>query len=293
MHVKKASSMLSAAVLILLGAGLAATAQITLTFEFNDLAPHVGQALSIRVVDFDTWVEVARVVVPSVPSAAFQVDVSPFTAGHTYQIDYFLDQNGNGAYDVPPVDAAWRFYVSSIQGSGLVSVVHDTAFTDIGWPPAIDGVVGAGEYRNALTDPTTGIRLDWQNDSRILYVALTAPGTGWVGIGFDPDSRMQGANYILGAVADGAVSITDEFGVSGVTHRTDAQTNVIQAAGQESESVTVIEFAIPLASGDAEDKPLAPGQLVTVLLGMSATQDAFSARHTARSTITITLDGGN
>lgn len=293
MKLKKTPIQLAAALIVALALSVAASADVTLTFEFTALGPHVGQALSIRVIDVDTWVEVARVTVPSVPAATFQVDVSPFIAGHTYQIDYFLDLNGNGAYDLPPVDAAWRFYVSSIQGPGLVGVVHETAFTDIAWPPAIDGAIGAGEYRHTLTDPTTGIRLDWQNDSRILYVALVAPGTGWVGVGFDPDSRMQGANYILGAVADGVLSITDEFGVSGVTHRTDAQTNIIQAAGQESGGATTLEFAIPLASGDAEDKPLVPGQLVTVLLAMSTNQDSFSARHSTRATITITLDGGN
>jgi hypothetical protein len=267
--------------------------EVTLTFEFADLAAHVGQALSLRAVDYDTRVEVARVQVPAVPSAALRMDVSPFTEGRTYQIDYYLDQNANGVYDAPPVDAAWRFYVSSIIGPGLVEVVHETAFTDIQWPPAIDGTVAAGEYRHTMIDPETGIRVDWQNDLTTLYVALVSPGTGWVAIGFDPTSRMQGANYILGAVADGVLSITDEFGASGVTHRTDAQTNIIQAAGQEAGGATTLEFAIPLASGDAEDKPLVPGQLVTVLLAMSSSQDSFSARHSARATITITLDGGN
>ncbi len=271
----------------------AAFGEVTLTLEFSDLAPHVGQALSLRVVDVDTRVEVARVQVPAVPSAVFQMDVSPFTEGHTYQVDYYLDQNANGVYDAPPVDAAWRFTISSIIGPGLVSVVHETASTDIQWPPAIDGTLAAGEYRHTMTDPETGIRVDWQNDLTTLYVALVSPGTGWVGIGFDPTSRMQGANYILGAVADGILSITDEFGVSGTLHRTDARSNIIQAAGREADGSTLVEFALPLASGDSEDKTLTPGQTVTILLALSSSQDSFTARHTARSTSTITLDGGN
>lgn len=281
-----------AVALFVVTASLAALGTVTLTFEFTDLAPHVGQALSIRVVDYDSHVEVARVKVPAVPSAVFQVDVAPFTEGRTYQIDYYLDQNGNGVYDAPPVDAAWRFYVSSIASSGVVAVVHETAYTDIDWPPSIDGTVSPGEYRHAMTDSTTGITVSWQNDATLLHIGIVSPGTGWVGIGFDPTSRMQGANYILGAVADGVLSITDEFGVSGTLHRTDAQSHVIQAAGREADGLTFVEFAIPLASGDAEDRPLSPGQTVTILLALSSSQDSFTARHTARSTTTITLDGG-
>jgi len=278
---------------VALAVPFAALGEVTLTFEFAGFAPHAGQALALRVVDDATRVEVARVLLPEVPGETFQLDLAPFSEGRTYQIDYFIDQNANGLYDAPPTDAAWRFFVSSIVGPGIVSVVRATAHTDIGWPPAIDGVVGANEYRNSLNDAATGIRVHWHNDAVVLYVALVAPGTGWVGIGFDPDSRMQGANYILGAVSGGVLSITDEFGVSGVTHRTDAVAHIVQAAGQEAGGVTTIEFAIPLASGDAEDKPLAPGQVVTALLAMNATQDSFSARHTARSAITMTLDGGN
>jgi hypothetical protein len=143
-----------------------------------------------------------------------------------------------------------------------------------------------------MTDPATGIRIDWQNDASILYVGIVSPGTGWVGIGFDPASRMQGANYILAAVSSGVLAIDDQFGVAQTMHRADAQTNVLQAAGQETDGKTVVEFAIPLASGDLDDKNLVPGQTVTVLLAFSADQDTFTARHTARSTTSITLDGG-
>jgi len=269
-----------------------ALAEVTLTLEFTDLAPHAGQALALRVVDAVSLVEVARVMVPSIPSDAFQIDVSPFAEGRTYQVDYFLDQNGNGTYDAPPADAAWRFFIASIQGPGVVGVVHDAAFTDIDWPPLLDGSITPGEYRHTMTEPTTGISVSWQNDASILYVSLTSPGTGWVGIGFDPVSKMQGANFILAAVAGGLLSIDDEFGIAQTSHRADALSNVIQAAGQEAGGATIVEFAIPLASGDAEDKTLAPGQTVTVLLAYSAGDDSFTARHSARSSTTITLDGG-
>ncbi len=289
---KRTWKMLAVVSLLALIASEAALADVTLTLEFTDLEPHVGQSLSLRVVDVSSLAEVARVIVPAVPSAAFGIDVSPFTDGHPYQIDYFLDQNANGAYDAPPVDAAWRFFISAIQGPAVIGVVHDAEFTNIDWPPLTDGVLEPGEYRHALTDSATGISVSWQNDASVLYVGLVSPGTGWLGIGFDPISRMQGANFILAAVIDGVLSIDDQFGAAQTVHRADAQSNLIQAAGREGGGSTVVEFAIPLASGDAEDKALAPGQTVTVLLAYNAEEDSFSARHTARSAIMVTLDGG-
>jgi hypothetical protein len=284
--------MIVAALALALVASAAAFGEVTLTLEFTDLGPHVGQALSLRVIDVSSLVEVARVTVPAVPSATFQMDVSPFTEGHTYQVDYFLDQNGNGAFDAPPVDAAWRFFISSIQGPGVVGVVHDTAFTNIDWPPLIDGAIASGEYRHTMTDPTTGISVFWQNDAAILYVGLVSPGTGWVGIGFDPDVRMQGADILIAAVVAGALVIQDQFGVAQTFHSSDAQQNIIQAAGTESNGSTFIEFARPLSSGDSVDKALTPGQAVTIILAVQQSDDSFTARHTARMTSTITLDGG-
>jgi hypothetical protein len=285
-------SAVALALSLVLAASAVALGEVTLTLGFTDLEPHVGQALSLRVVDTASLAEVARVTVSAVLSGVFQMDVAPFTEGHTYQVDYFLDQNGNGLYDAPPIDAAWRFYIASIEGPGLVDVVHDEAFTNIDWPPLLDGVISAGEYRHSLTEPVTGIVMNWQNDATVLYVGLVSPGTGWVGIGLDPTSRMQGANFILAAVADGVFSITDEFGVAQTFHRVDTQSNVIQAAGQEANGMTMVEFAIPLSSGDSEDKALAPGQTLTVLVAYNAGDDSVTARHTARASTTIALDGG-
>ncbi len=284
--------LLTAVAALVVFVGATAGVAATLTFEFTHLPADAGRSMYLRAVDAATWVEIARVKVSPLPAAAFRIDVTSFVEGHAYRIDYFVDRNGDGAYDAPPVDGAWQWNVPAVAGSGVVTAPQGDPSTDIAWPPAFDAAIGEGEYRHTLTDATTGIRLDWQNDARILYIGLTAPGTGWVGIGIDPESRMQGANYILAAVENGTLALTDEFGVSGVTHRTDAHTNIIQAAGREADGKTVVEFAIALVTGDtAEDKPLVPGQSVTVLLAMSQKEDSFSARHTARSTVTITLDG--
>jgi hypothetical protein len=282
---------LAAACALVLGV-VAMGAAVTLTFEFTDLDPHAGQSMFLRVVDAATFVEVARLRVPEIPAGAFQIDVSSFETGTSYQVDYFIDGNGNGVYDAPPTDEARRFFLSDVQASGAVTVVHDATLTDIDWPPFIDGVVSPGEYRHTMTDPVTGISVFWQNDATVLRVGLVSPGTGWVGIGFGPVDLMQGADILIAAVSDGVLTIQDQFGVAQTVHRLDSQGNIIQAAGTEADGATTVEFSLFLASGDPADNALVPGQTVGVILALHTNSDSFTSRHTARSTTAITLDEG-
>ncbi|MCX6101277.1 MAG: DOMON domain-containing protein, partial [Candidatus Bipolaricaulota bacterium] len=87
--------------------------------------------------------------------------------------------------------------------------------------PTTDGVVYAGEYRNNLYDPQTGMSLFWQNDQTNLYVGLISPGTGWLGVGFSHRTGKPGSNIIIGAVANGTVTIQDTYGVTKELHLPD------------------------------------------------------------------------
>jgi len=156
----------------------------------------------------------------------------------------------------------------------------------------IDGTIASGEYANQLT--TAGIDVYWGNDAQLLWVGLVAPGTGYVSIGFDPDSQMQGANFILASMHEGVLTIRDDYGFEPLAHIADAdrggQDNVIDAAGNQWPDQTVVEFVIPLDSGDDFDKPLLPGQTYTVLLAYHSLLDDFSVRHTRRGSAQLQLD---
>ena len=64
-----------------------------------------------------------------------------------------------------------------------------------------DGVIMEGEYAHETT--VGDVNLWWTNDAEFLYLAMEASTTGWVAVGIDPVNRMQGANYIFGAVVVG------------------------------------------------------------------------------------------
>ena len=157
---------------------------------------------------------------------------------------------------------------------------------------AIDGIIYAGEY--AHNTQAAGFAIHWTSDAQTLRVGLISPGTGYLAIGFDPVNRMAGANYILGAVTAGGVVARDDFGTGPVAHTPDVMSggtnDILEAAGSEASGKTYFEFVIPLDSGDALDKALAPGSTYNVLIAYHLTSDDFGAWHSRRGAGTIHLD---
>ena len=276
--------------LVVIGAATMAWGQGTVTVEFSGMDPHLGQQFELRVVNEVTGAELERITVPEVPVPEFELSFAVSEEGASYQIDFYADHNSNGRYDGPPTDHAWRLEVGTVSGDMALSFSHNTNFTDIAWPPAVDGMIGDEEYRHTLNDPATGIAVHWQNNAMTLHVGLVSPGTGWVAIGFDPGLRMKDANIIIGAVKDGGLLVQDHFGTAPTSHREDSTSQIVQATGIEADGKTVIEFVIPLQSNDPSDKPLQPGQTVSVILAYHASSDSFSSRHSKRTTTQITLD---
>ena len=156
--------------------------------------------------------------------------------------------------------------------------------------PSPDGTIMEGEYFQGTQDPRSGVSLFWRNGLVVLFVALRAPGTGWVSAGFDPVNRMQGANYIMAAVTPEGLVIEDHFGTGTTSHRRDARQDILRAAGTISGGQTVVEFVIPLDSGDPEDKPLVPGRTYTVLLAYHRSSTSFTVIHTARGSVQMKLE---
>lgn len=279
-----------AAAALWVGLSVAAYGQATLTMMFREMDPHVGQLFELRVVEEDTGREIARFSVPEIASAAFDLEIADLRLGASYRIDFYADASGNGIYDAPPADHAWRIAFPDVQGDAVRTFTHNLDFTDIAWPPHLDGRIADLEYRNGMIDAETGMSVHWQNDLSTLYVGLVSPGTGWLSIGFGPERQMQGADIVIAAIEDGKLVIEDHYGNAPTTHRRDDVDHVIQAAGSEAEGRSILEFAIPLASGDEQDVELEPGSDVVIILAYHGTNDRLTTLHTARSTASILLD---
>lgn len=158
--------------------------------------------------------------------------------------------------------------------------------------PIVDGVIHTGEYAHAME--AGGFRVYWSNDAIVLRMGLLSPGTGYVAIGLAPERRMQGANFILGAVQNGRTDMRDDYGTGVLSHSADVDnggsSDILAYEGRELNGQTTIEFIIPLDSGDAFDKPLEPGKTYEVLVAFHSTNDSFSARHSQRGSGELRLD---
>ncbi len=130
-----------------------------------------------------------------------------------------------------------------------------------------------------------GFTLRWATTgANELAVELSAPTTGWVAVGFDPDSMMLGANIIIGYVSGGTAFLRDDYGWQPTSHRDDTllggTSDVTIDGGSESGGITEIMFSIPLDSGDPYDKPLFVGSGYTILLARGPNgADNFTTQH--------------
>lgn len=138
-----------------------------------------------------------------------------------------------------------------------------------------------------------GMVFEWKVCGTDLEFRLSAPGLGWLSVGFDPSNRMAGANYILAYVADGVGYFEDAYGTRAVGLASDASLGGTSDAtlidSPESSEGTMVHMSIPLWSGDAYDRPLAAGETYKVQFGYHDTVDDFVTRHTSRTEIELVL----
>jgi hypothetical protein len=114
---------------------------------------------------------------------------------------------------------------------------------------------------------SAGITFEWKVNGANLDCKLSAPTTGWVGVGFNSVGQMSGANIIIGYVSGGTATIADCYGV-GHTHPLDTVDNITNKAGTDDGVTTTLTFTIPLAN-DANSQDFALAQDGTYWLIMT------------------------
>jgi Secretion system C-terminal sorting domain len=107
--------------------------QNILTINFSGMTPHIGQMLEIKLENSITEKEIGRIKIPAVASASFPVQIIGLTEPGDYSVEFYADHNGNGIYNVPPVDHAWKVGFNYTGGNADVSFSHNATFTDIQW----------------------------------------------------------------------------------------------------------------------------------------------------------------
>ncbi len=138
----------------------------------------------------------------------------------------------------------------------------------------------------------SGITFEWTIDGTYLEGTLTSPQAGWVSVGFNPTSIMEGADFIIGYVDGGEVFIRDDFGNRRTSHTPDTREggsdDVTVVSGSETAAGTVITFRIPLDSGDERDHKFVNGQTIPVIFAASR-GDNFTGIHNLKGKTNITF----
>lgn len=143
---------------------------------------------------------------------------------------------------------------------------------------------------------TNGFKFEWkvEDSTGTIRIKLTAPTTGWLAVGFEPTSFMNEANLLIGYMSGGAAQARDDYGTGTVTHESDVvlggTDNVELITGSEASGETVLEFRIPLNSGDAYDKVLVDGTTYTVIFAYGENgADDFTSGHAWAESASIQL----
>ncbi len=174
------------------------TAEFDLTMNFTGMEPEAGKTMMLQVLRVDSTdsIVVADTTIASVPDSAFSLVLhNVLDLDRDYAVDFFVDENNNGRYDVPPTDHAWRVPVNDVVGDTVVNFARTATFTDINFPqPALynltvqvrgmDTLVGQ-EFRVSVVDTLTGTTvaettfaaLDTANFDVVFDTALVAHRT--------------------------------------------------------------------------------------------------------------------
>lgn len=95
---------------------------------------HVGERFEVHVIDTSNGRTVGLYRIDGLNSGTRSMSIDGVIVdGAGYQIDFYIDVNGNKRYDAPPIDNAWR--VMDTGGPGGLTVIFplDSNYTDVGF----------------------------------------------------------------------------------------------------------------------------------------------------------------
>lgn len=97
-------------------------------------ADEVGQFFALRVIDQSTRATVGAYEQPSLPGPSLTVHLPDIVEeGSNYDLDFWVDADGNGRYEGPPNDHAWRQPVTAGASGVRASWSRSDNYDDLGW----------------------------------------------------------------------------------------------------------------------------------------------------------------
>ncbi|HMA64180.1 MAG TPA: T9SS type A sorting domain-containing protein, partial [Chitinispirillaceae bacterium] len=160
---------------------------IKVSIDFAGFDSAVDKNLIVYLRDPQTNEFVDSVKVTPIDSNAFTVVFNTVNVNNNYNIDFYTDVNGNGKYDAPPLDNAWRLQVINVVSDTVIMFMYDTVYTDIGLGQAtpvkqVDGDAEFYAFPNPVQDELnvslstggTGLSVYNVTGALVLHKSLTA-----------------------------------------------------------------------------------------------------------------------
>ncbi|MFZ1676365.1 MAG: T9SS type A sorting domain-containing protein [Saprospiraceae bacterium] len=132
--------------------------QYILTLHCSQMDAYIGKSFNVRVTERESGWEVGRKTITPIDTADFSLDLYVLLAPHSYNVDFYVDVNDNGAYDAPLTDHTWRRVLITPDKDTIVNFHPGETFTDITFPNVFPystyNATWGGKWRN-LTFGTT------------------------------------------------------------------------------------------------------------------------------------------
>ena len=136
-------------------------AQYILKFQADSMGDYIGETFKIRVTEVGTDYIVGAKTLSALSDTSFNIDLYVLLDQRDYQIDFYVDVNGNGMYDPPPVDHAWRRMISNATEDTGLNFIPDTMYLDIsfddGLPYSTYHATWGGKWMNQTFGSTDSI----------------------------------------------------------------------------------------------------------------------------------------
>jgi hypothetical protein len=162
---------------------------------------------------------------------------------------------------------------------------------------SLDGVISAGEYDFSAAFDDGGFTVSWKTAGDKAFFALSAATRGWVALGLEPVTAMEAADMLIGWVtAGGDVTVLDcwstgPFGPHAPDITLGGSSDLLGAAGSESDGRTILEFSRSLSTGDEYDRDIpAAGELR--ILWAYGDEDLPETLHTSRGSGVLKMAAG-
>ena len=102
-----------------------------LRLALSGMSESMGEKMVLYVREQSTGNYLDTVTLESIATDEFTMDSYVIGNGGTFMLDFYADLNGNGIYDAPPVDHAWRLQNVTTLGDLEREFAHNQDFTNI------------------------------------------------------------------------------------------------------------------------------------------------------------------